>query len=138
MHPEPPTLTLKELANQLDRPFRGDPDLPLSGCATLSRAGEGDLSFLANPRYRSDLQDCQAGAVILREEDSEGYSRGVTISPDPYLDYARGAAKFDPSGHFVPGVHQSAVVGEDVALGEGCWIGANSVLEPGVTIGRNV
>ncbi|MEM1089249.1 MAG: UDP-3-O-(3-hydroxymyristoyl)glucosamine N-acyltransferase [Pseudomonadota bacterium] len=138
MHPKPPTLTLKELANQLDRPFRGDPDLPLSGCATLSRAGEGDLSFLANPRYRSDLQDCQAGAVILREEDGEGYSRGVIISPDPYLDYARGAANFDPSGHFVPGVHQSSVVGENVTLGEGCWIGANSVLEPGVTIGRNV
>ncbi|MFK7955210.1 MAG: UDP-3-O-(3-hydroxymyristoyl)glucosamine N-acyltransferase [Lysobacterales bacterium] len=135
---EPQILTLKGLSETLSRPFKGDPDTPLSGCATLSRAGASDISFLANPRYRSDLENCQAGAVILRAEDAEHYAGGAILSPDPYLDYARGAAHFDSRGRFDAGVHPSAAVAEGANVGEGSWIGAQCAIDGDAVIGKGV
>ncbi len=132
------TLTLKGLSDALSRPFQGDPDTPLNGCATLSRATTTDLSFLANPRYRADLKNCQAGVVILRAEEAEDYSGGAILSPDPYLDYARGAAYFDPRGRFDAGVHPSATVAAGAQIGEGSWIGAQCAIDENVVIGDGV
>ncbi len=133
-----PELTLKKLSDLLGRPFKGAPDTLLKGCATLSRARPSQLSFLANPKYRSDLVHCQAGAVILHPEEAQNYAGSVIVSPDPYLDYAKGAAYFDPRGKFESGVHASAVLGANVSVGEGSWIGPHCAIDDDVVIGQGV
>ncbi|HBC19912.1 MAG TPA: UDP-3-O-(3-hydroxymyristoyl)glucosamine N-acyltransferase, partial [Alcanivorax sp.] len=49
-------LTLGELARQLDAELVGDPDQPVDGLGTIQSATDSQLTFLANPRYRSFLE----------------------------------------------------------------------------------
>ncbi|MEM9532142.1 MAG: UDP-3-O-(3-hydroxymyristoyl)glucosamine N-acyltransferase [Pseudomonadota bacterium] len=130
--------TLGELAAWLQRESCGDENTRVTGCGTLRRAGTSDLSFLANARYRGDLEQCQAGIVILSPEDAAACPGPHILSPDPYLDYARAAALFDPRGDFAPGVHPSAVLGDNVVVDETSYIGPHTVIEDRVTVGAGV
>ena len=58
-------LALGELAAVAEAQLRGDAQLPIRGVAPLDRAGPGDISFLANPKYRGQLDSTRAGAVIV-------------------------------------------------------------------------
>ncbi|MEQ1512752.1 MAG: UDP-3-O-(3-hydroxymyristoyl)glucosamine N-acyltransferase [Lysobacteraceae bacterium] len=161
-------LTAAALAERFDLILRGDGERRIDGVATLSRAGASQLAFLANPRYRSQLADCSAGLVVMREDDAEGYAGDALIAKDPYAAFARMAALFDHRPAFVPGIHPSAAidptaeiapdasiaafvsigprsrvdagafVGPGCAIGEDCVIGAGSELGARVTLVRRV
>lgn len=64
-------LTASEIAAQFGLTVVGDGATEVSGVATLAHAGTGQLSFLANPRYRPQLAETQASVVILRADDAE-------------------------------------------------------------------
>ena len=53
------------------------------------------LGFLANPRYRAQLAATQAGAIVLRAADADGYAGTALIADDPYVAFARIAALFE-------------------------------------------
>jgi len=117
----------------------------LAGLASLSAAGSAELSFLANPKYQSQLVTTQAGAVLLTNEIEQAISASGqnlpfarVVCPHPYLLYARVAQWFDAVRRAVPsaGVHPSAVVAHDAVVAEGVQIGPHCVVESGVKIGR--
>ena len=60
--------SLGELAVRFGLGLRGEPDLRVSRVGTLSHAGRGALSFLANPRYRRQMQSTHATAVLVAAE----------------------------------------------------------------------
>ena len=60
-----PSFSATELAQRLGLTVQGDPEARVHGVATLARAGAGELGFLANPRYRSQLADSAAGAHFV-------------------------------------------------------------------------
>ena len=49
------------------RLVRGDPDALILGAAPLEAAGEGDLSFLDNPRYVKHLAATGASACLCQK-----------------------------------------------------------------------
>ena len=53
--PAPQAHTLAELAARFGLEVRGDAGTLIHGVGTLAGAGPGQLSFLANPRYRREL-----------------------------------------------------------------------------------
>ena len=61
--------SLGELAVRFGLTLRGEPELKVRSVATLSRAGPGNLSFLANSRYRRQLEITGATAVLVSAED---------------------------------------------------------------------
>lgn len=128
-------ITLERLAQAIGVPFRGDGSLTLKGVATLEHAEAGQLSFLANPRYRRFLADTQAGAVVLGEQDADECPAAVLIASDPYVAYARAAAHFDPQRPLTPGVHASAVVDPSATVDDSAEVGPQCVIEAGVRIG---
>jgi len=133
--------TLGELAARFGLALRGDATQAISGVGTLDSAGAGQLAFLANPHYRTQLARTQAGAVVLREADAAGTDRACLIAPDPYVAFARIAALFDHQPAAAAGVHPSAVVAADAvvaaaaSIGPFCVIGAGTIIEPGVILG---
>jgi UDP-3-O-[3-hydroxymyristoyl] glucosamine N-acyltransferase len=131
------TKTIGQLATDLGLKISGDPKTPVSGVATLRNATGDQLSFLANPKYRQYLQQTRAAAVILSEDLVDSCPVAALISADPYTDYARAAGHFDRSRQFDPGVHPTAVVADDVQLGEGVAIGPHAVIEEGCRIGEH-
>jgi len=117
----------------------------LAGLSTLASAGPAELSFLANPRYQSQLADTRAGAVLLTPDaeqaicaDGEGLAFARVVCLHPYLMYARVAQWFDAARRPVlgAGVHPSAVVAHDAVVAEGVRIGPHCVIESDVKIGR--
>lgn len=130
--------TLGDLARRFSLELKGDAAVEIRGICTLAPGEPGSLSFLANPRYRGQLAQTQAAAVVLNPRDAQNFSGNALIAKDPYLAYARIAALFDSSDKFIPGVHPSAVIAAGVAIPAGSHVGALSVVEQGAQIGAGV
>ncbi|WP_201203066.1 UDP-3-O-(3-hydroxymyristoyl)glucosamine N-acyltransferase [Pseudomonas sp. S37] len=132
------TMTLGQLAEALGATLKGPEALQITGLATLQEAGPGQLSFLANPQYRKYLDNCQAGAVLLKAADAESFAGNALIVADPYQAYARISHLFDPKPKAVAGIHPSAVVAEDAQVDASASIGPFAVIESGARIEANV
>ena len=141
--------TLAEIAERFGVRLQGDGAVSIAGVATLAHAGPGQLSFLANPRYRGELAVTRAAAVVLREADTDGASIPCLIAADPYVAFAKIAALFEHRQSPVPGIHASAVIdrtatihpsasiGPFVSIGSRSTVAAGAVVGPGCTIGED-
>ena len=133
--------TLGALAERFGLELRGDKRRAIDGVGTLAAAGPTQLSFLANPQYRSQLAECAAGAIVLRADDAEACRGDCLIAKDPYVAFAKIAALFERAPAAAPGVHPSAVVAPGVridpsaSIGPLCTIEADAVIEAGAVLG---
>ncbi len=119
-------------------PLRGDPGLTVTHVATLARAGEGALSFLANSRYRKQLGGTRATAVVVAPGDAEACPVAAFVDSNPYLTYARIAALLHPPAPVPPGIHATATVSDDAAIASSASVGASCVIEAGAMLGERV
>lgn len=133
-----PQWTLTDLAQHIDAEVKGDGNCVVNGLATLSNAGQGQLTFLANPLYRSQLKSTSASAVIIQAEYLPDCPTNALVSANPYLAYSKISHLFDRRPKNELGVHPTAYVADDVVLGEGCRIGPNAVIESGCVLGVDV
>jgi len=144
-----PSFSAVELAERFGLVVCGDADIRVANVSTLVSAGESDLAFLANPRYRSQLASSSAGIVVMRAEDADAYGGTALIADDPYAAFARLAALFAPRAEIVPGIHPSAAiessaqvhadaqVGAFVSIGDRTVVGAGAVIGAGCVIGED-
>ena len=136
--------SLGELVAHFGGELKGDGSQCVSGLATLEAAVPGQLSFLANPKYRSQLAGTRASAVILAPEVAADCPVAAIVTPQPYLYFARVSQWLAEGRLPAPGIHPSAVAESplppSVSVGAQCWIGADveigddSVLYPGVKV----
>jgi UDP-3-O-[3-hydroxymyristoyl] glucosamine N-acyltransferase len=127
-------LTVKELAERLGCRFEGEGGTALGGVADLEKAGEGDLVFLAQPRYRKLLETTKASAAVIRPD--ENFRRiPVLISEDPHLTFVRAVEIFFQPERPAPGVHPTAQVAGTAELGKNVAVGALSVIGDDVRVG---
>ena len=88
-------MTLGELAVRFGCELRGDPAAIVDSVAALSQAGPRSVSFLANPKYVSQLAETSAGVVILDGKSAAGISVLITSGgPGTFVN------KTDASGHY--------------------------------------
>lgn len=130
--------SLREIAAQLGGEVLGDGDVVVSRMASLTNAGPGDLSFLADSKYRSKLLATKASAVVVGEGDA-----GMTLLPrivteNPYAYFARASALLNRESREVPGIHSTAVVDASVQLPASVSIGPHSRIGRDVVLGENV
>lgn len=131
-------VTLKEIGQLLNATIRGDDTQIVMSVATLEDAIEGQLSFLANSKYRAQLEATQASAVLLTEKDAADYKGTAIIVADPYVGFARVAQLLDTSPKAAVGIHPSAQIDASAKLGENVSIGANAVIGANVILSDNV
>ncbi|MCE2680204.1 MAG: UDP-3-O-(3-hydroxymyristoyl)glucosamine N-acyltransferase [Burkholderiales bacterium] len=137
--------------------------LILEGFSTLANAKPGNLGFLANPKYRSQVQASLATAVLVTEtEFSNLQALGAAafanpamvawVVTNPYIYYARvqqwwvevssprTAGGRHPSAviHAEASVDDSAQIGANAVIGSGARIGPKSIIGAGCVIGENV
>ncbi|SHK82780.1 UDP-3-O-[3-hydroxymyristoyl] glucosamine N-acyltransferase [Marinobacter antarcticus] len=129
---------LGEIAKALGAELRGDPEVRVSGLATLQAAGPDQLSFLANPAYARHMADTRAAAVILSPVAAGDRPNNVLLLDNPYLGYARLSHWFDPAPVAPPGIHPAAVVDASAIIATSASIGPNAVIEADVVIGEQV
>ena len=127
--------SLGEIAAYLDAEVRGDSKLRIAGLSTLHDAGDGQLAFLANPKYTKQLATTKASAVILTSDNAANFSGNCVIVSQPYLAYARISSWFDLSPVKLGSIHPSAVIDPTAVLGDNVYIGPNVVVEMNAYIG---
>ncbi len=122
--------------------LQGDPATVIRRIGPLDTQEPGTLSFLSNPKYRSQLADTQAACVIIGPAvlaDATGL-RAAIVTPDPYRFFAAvtrfWAARVRPRP--ATGIHPSAVVSPEAVIGQGVHIGPLVVVEAGAVIGDGV
>ena len=125
---------LADLAVHAAAELRGDPDRQIRGVATLEDAGTGDVAFLSNRRYRSQLAATKASAVILQAADSVACPVDALITDNPYLAYARIAELLFPTPAVAGGVHPTAVVAPSAQVDPTAWVGPLCVVEDRVVV----
>ncbi|MDD5327814.1 MAG: UDP-3-O-(3-hydroxymyristoyl)glucosamine N-acyltransferase [Phycisphaerae bacterium] len=140
--------TLGELAEYVGGRVVGDSSVVIKSASTLGRAGEGDISFLANDKYEKQIQTTKAGAVIVSKE-TPNVSAPLLVAEDPYYAFMQimvllhgyrkhkkvgispraaisDTAKIGADCH----IHDFVTVSDDVKVGDGC------IIYPGVFIGQ--
>lgn len=133
--------TLAQLAEILGAELRGDPQKTISGMATLQDATAEEMSFLANPHYRKQLEHTQAGVMLLSAADAAEYAGDCLIVADPYLAYAKLSLYFDRTPQQPAGIHPSAVIADSAlidstaSIGPGVVIEEHALIAAGVSIG---
>lgn len=130
--------SLAQLAEHIGATVKGDTSIEVSSLATLADAGVGQISFLANPKYKSQLAETKASAVLVTERDAEHATCACLICKDPYVGFAKISQLLDTTPRAADEIAPSAVISEDAELGENVAIGANAVIESGVKLGDNV
>ena len=128
---------LQELVDRLGGELHGDGNVTVARVATLEKAGEGELAFLANRKYHSQVSGCAASALIVGPDTREQLAhRALIVTPDPYLYFARVAQLFSPPPAPRAGVHRLAAV--DCSVPASVEVGPGACVEEGVELGEDV
>ena len=130
--------TLSEIAALLGGELIGNPDHRIDRIGSLASATPSTISFVANPRYTSQLADTQAGCVIVGPalRDAAASRGAAIVTPDPYLSYARLTQWWAASDRAasVPVVHASAVIDPSARIAPGASVGPLVVIEAGAVV----
>lgn len=127
--------TLKEIAELIGGKITGDENIAITGVSGIKEARQGDITFLANPKYFGLLDKTQASAVIVAL-DTQATQKPVIRTKNPSLAFTEVINSFTPYEIKHPkGVHPAAIVGKNVTLGKGVGIGAYAVIDDEASIG---
>lgn len=125
------------LARLLDAELEGGADPDIMGAAPLDRAGPTDLTFVAHPRYLAYVEPSRAGLFLVTPELSDRVpeDRPRIVAENVHAALARLLSVLYPETAVPPGVHPSAVVAEDAAMGENVSVGAHAVIGARARVG---
>ena len=139
-------MKISELAKMTGARVEGTDDVEIIGAAGLDEAGEGHVTFLANPRYTPRVNTTRASAIYLSEEAKTEREISILRVKDPYLAYTRALRIFHPEAELEPFVHPSAVIdpsariaarvaiGACVVIGRNAFVGDDVRIHPNVTV----
>ena len=147
------TFTANQIAVLISGKIEGNPDSAVNSFGRIEEAQNGQLAFLANPKYEEYLYHTKASIIIVSDklELKEPVQNTLIRVSDPYSSFAVLLHHYqeiktqqlngvqDPSF-----ISPSAIKGQNVFIGAFAYIGEKTVLGnnvkvfPGVYIGNNV
>lgn len=128
--------SLEELAHYVGGERVGE-NVLIKGVIGLSQARSGYLTFCDDPALLSKAMATEAAAVIVPSDVTDFSMPHIRIR-NPRLAFARILELFHPKKVHKPGIHPSAVLGNDVILGSEVSIGAHAVVGDRVLLGDRV
>ncbi|MBI4464102.1 MAG: UDP-3-O-(3-hydroxymyristoyl)glucosamine N-acyltransferase [Acidobacteria bacterium] len=140
--------TVNDLALWLEGEAEGDANRRVSGVAPLEAAGEIEISFVESERTLPQAMASRAGCLLA----PPGLSlpgRTIIRVRNPRYSFARTVELFFPPSPRRPGIHPTALIGNNVLLeaeveigpqvviGDGARIGARCSIAAGCILGEN-
>lgn len=137
---------LREIARLVGGAIVGSDETEIAGVAKIEEAAAGEITFLANPRYKQFVATTAASAILLaRSTPAEELAArppalAVVLVDDPYRAFLKLIDYFHPPVVLPTGIHPTAIVapgasvhpdaalGAYVIVGERCTVGASAVL----------
>lgn len=145
--------TASQIALLLSGKIEGNENVSVSSFGKIEEAKEGEIAFLANPKYEDYLYQTKASIVIVNEslELKKAVHSTLIRVPNAYAAFATLLGKYQefksqqPIGIQEPShIHTSVKIGKDVFIGAFAYISENVTIAdgakiyPGVFIGNNV
>lgn len=142
-----------QIAQIINGKVEGNPDAIVGSFGKIEEAQNGQLSFLANPKYEEYLYTTGASVIIVNDtlELKQTVENTLIRVPDAYIAFATLLEKYQQIQSMqLAGIeqpvylHQSAKTGDNIYigafsyLGENVVIGDNTKVYPGVYLGNNV
>ena len=123
-----------------DYSIAADPNI--NSAASLEMAISNEISFIESGSYLiNQLNKTKASAIIIPSEDKVFnyiFNSNIDwiISNNPRIAFAEVLELLYPKPIIKKGIHQSAVIGKGVVLGNEISIGPNVCIEEGVQVGE--
>jgi UDP-3-O-[3-hydroxymyristoyl] glucosamine N-acyltransferase len=129
-----------QLATMLDGKLEGNPDVKVSNIAKIEEAGEGMLSFIANPKYEEFIYTTNASILIVNESlviERPIKSTLIRVK-DAYSSFALLLEQYRYLTGNKSGIQQPSYIPTSVKMGENVFVGAFAYLGENVVLGNNV
>lgn len=142
----PPIVTVSKVAEWADAEIRkGDGTAEIKNVAPLEDAVSGDLVFLDNNKYFSQLENTQATACLIAPRFANRVPDDVVplVVADPYRAYAKVLSMLYPEGIrplpiLLPkGISPAAQISETAHIEENVTVEAGAVIGPGAEVGAD-
>ena len=146
-------INAERIAQLINGKVEGDVAIEVSSFGKIEEAQQGQLAFLANPKYEDFLYTTNASVIIINDnlELKQPVNATLIRVADAYIAFANLLQKYQEmmqaqlTGIQQPSyIHASATIGDNVFvgaftyLGENVSVGNNTKLYPGVYIGNDV
>ncbi|HEX8678188.1 MAG TPA: UDP-3-O-(3-hydroxymyristoyl)glucosamine N-acyltransferase [Segetibacter sp.] len=147
------TITANQIAGLIKGNIEGSADSAVGGFGRIEEAQNGQLAFLANPKYEDFLYISQASVVLIsdRLELNQPVECTLIRVPDPYSAFATLLHYYEQlKTQQLNGVQEPSFITPNSTRGDNVFIGAfayigelseignNVKIFPGVYIGNNV
>lgn len=133
--------TAKQIAELINGKIEGNPETAVSSFGKLEEATEGQLAFLANPKYEEFLYTTKASIIIINDSLQVEKKLPATLIrvPDAYSSFAVILTAYSEMAKAnLTGIQQPSFVASSASLGENVFIGAFAYIGNNVIIGENV
>lgn len=131
--------TLQQLASVIDADVVGDEQQLITGVATLASAQSGQIAFLANEKYRAQLESTKASAVIVAPNVELPAGLSALVTKNPYAGFAKIAQQLDTTPTAASeGIDPSAQIAATAQLGTQVAVGPLTIISDHAEIGDNV
>jgi UDP-3-O-[3-hydroxymyristoyl] glucosamine N-acyltransferase len=130
-----------QIAMMIGGRTEGNPETLVHSFGKIEEAVEGQLAFLANPKYEEYLYTTRASVIIINEtqELREGIPSTLIRVPDAYSAFATLLAKYqDFLAQQMVGIQEPAYIAKTAKMGEKVFVGAFAVIGEHASIGNNV
>jgi UDP-3-O-[3-hydroxymyristoyl] glucosamine N-acyltransferase len=129
--------TVAQLAHLIDGKIIGDSQFPITGFAPAEKAKEGEITFLAFPKYLPQVQASRASCVIVPAA-IDRHDIIQIIVPNPYYAFTLVIRQFEGTTLPSPGISSKAEIAKNVTMGETPSIGPFVFIDEEVTLGDRV
>jgi UDP-3-O-[3-hydroxymyristoyl] glucosamine N-acyltransferase len=142
-----------QIAQIINGKVEGEPSVAVASFAKIEEAVNGQLAFLANPKYEDYLYTTKASVIIVNEalEIKPGLTATLIKVPDAYSAFAMLLRKYQQMmTQQLTGIQQPSYISPTAKIGENVFIGAfayigdhaeisdNAKIFPQAYIGNNV
>ena len=120
--------------------IEGDPNTTVNSFGKIEEAKEGQLSFLANPKYEDYLYSTRASVIIVNEnfEAKQPVNATLIRVPDAYTAFATLLSKYQEiKQQQLSGIQQPVFIAPTATYGQNVFIGAFAYLGENVVVGNN-
>ena len=134
------TFSATQIALLIQGKIEGDGSASVNSFGKIEEAAEGQLSFLANPKYEEYIYSTRASVIIINEsfELKQPVSATLIRVRDAYSAFAILLGKYQEiMQQQLIGVQQPSYIAKTASYGEHVFIGAFSYLGENVRIGNN-
>ena len=133
--------TAAQIAMMINGQLEGDAQVTVSSFGKIEEAVDGQISFLANPKYEEYLYNTKASVIIINQQLvlKKPVTNTLIRVPDAYTGFARLLTMYQQMKTMqLQGIQQPSYIHSSAKLGEDVFVGAFAYLDEGVDIGVNV